>query len=77
MSKPLLGNARETLRAAPEEGLRFSQLGSAFLDFAAYLATPLGRFWQNFDKHAAAPGEPAAHNEVLPISVKAIQARKE
>lgn len=66
------GNAREALKAALEGGLRFSQLGSALLDFGALLSTPLGHFWQGFEEHAAARGEPAAHIEVLPISTKAI-----
>lgn len=60
--------------AALEGGLRYSQLGALGIDVISQLGTPLGRFWQEFGRHAVAQSEPAARNEVLPISLRAIQA---
>ena len=56
-------------------GLKFSQLGSVGVDLIRQLGTPLGKFWQTFPEHAAAQREAAACNEVLPISLEAIEAQ--
>ena len=70
---PIQTHNRELLQSALEGQVRFSQMGTVMLDLVSQLKTPLGKFWKVFDSHAAAQGEPAAHNEVLPISLAAIQ----
>ena len=65
--------AREIIWSRLKDGVKMIEGGSMLLDLVAESDTPLGRFYWEFQKHAVAHDQHGDQNELLPISIRAIE----